>query len=136
MSDGIKFGLSQIGADVREAVVKPVTDEVGKAIEEGAQSVVGVTAKPVDPMVQQKKQEEELKKKQWAIQTIQRYKQIDEAQKKVREEKKQKEFQETQKEEEQKKVKQYELIKKRQERLPQQVAEAQRRTEVKKGVGG
>lgn len=136
MSNSVSGVIKQNIGEISEAVVKPVVDEVGKAIEQGAQSVVGGTVKFVDPVAQQRKQEEDLKKKQWAIQTIQRYKQIDEAQKKVREDQKQKEFQEKQKEEEQKKVKQYELMKKKQERLPQRVAEAQRRTEIKKGIGG
>lgn len=136
MADSFGGAVKQNIGEISEAVVKPVTDEVGKAIEQGAQSVVGVNPKPVDPMVEQKKQEEELKRKQWAMQTIQRYKEIDEAQKKVRQEQKQKETQVKQEEEEKKKIKQYELMKKKQKPLPQAVSEAQRKTEIKRGVGG
>ena len=138
MSDGMKSGIGQAVADIHEAVIRPVTDEVGKAIEEGAQSVVGApTQKPVDPVEQQKKQEEDLKKKQWAMNVINWNKNLESAQQKVRQEEKQKEQQRKQEEEEQKKVKQYEVI--QQQKKSQQMTALQkesRKTEIKGGVGG
>lgn len=144
MSDGVKAGIGQIVKDVSEAVIKPVTDEVGKAIEEGAQSVMGTgtyqikqnqpeAGRPLD----EKKQEEDLKKKQWAINVINWNKQLDVAQGKVRQEEKQKVQQKNADEDEKKKVKQYEVMK--QQQKSQQMTSLQkesRKTEIKGGVGG
>lgn len=134
----MKSGIGQIAKDVSEAVVKPVTDEVGKAIEEGAQSVMGMPAqKPLDPAEQQKKQEEDLKKKMWAVKVINWNKQLDMAQGKVRQENQQKQQQTKQEEDEKKKVKQYEVL--QQQKKGQQMTALQkesRKTEIKGGVGG
>lgn len=140
MSDGAKSGVGQAVADISEAVIKPVTDEVGKAIEEGAQAVTGTgthQAKPIDPAEQKRKQEEEIKKKQWAMNVISWNQQLDSAQQKVRQEGKQKEQQRNQAEDEKKKVKQFEVI--QQEKKSQQMTALQResrKTEIKGGVGG
>ncbi|MDO8638818.1 MAG: hypothetical protein Q7R43_04540 [Candidatus Daviesbacteria bacterium] len=144
MSDGMKSGIGQAVADIHEAVIKPVTDEVGKAIEEGAQGVVGASAyqvkqnqpeagRPLD----ERKQEEDLKKKQWAMNVINWNKQLDSAQGKVRQEEKQKQQQVKQEEDEKKKVKQYEVL--QQQKKSQQMTALQkesRKTEIKGGVGG
>lgn len=135
---GIGGALKQTAADVGEAVAKPVKDEVGKAIEEGVQSVIrGTQAKLPDPLEQKKKQEEELKKKRWAMRVIEWNKQLDEAQKKVRQENQQKITQQKQEEDEKKKVKQFKVMegqKKKQDFSQAQLAE--RRAEIKRGVGG
>lgn len=135
---GVAGAIKQVGADIGEAVVKPVIDEVGKAIEEGAQSVIGTPVqKPIDPVEQKKKQEEDLKKKQWAMNVINWNKQLDMAQGKVRQEEKQKEQGKKQEEDESKKVKQYEIL--QQQKKSQQMTTLQkesRKTEIKGGVGG
>lgn len=135
---GIAGAIKQIGGDINEAVVKPVSDEVGKAIEEGAQSVIGsAPQKPLDPVEQKRKQEEDLKKKQWAMNVINWNKQLDSAQQKVRQEGKQKEQQQAQQDDEKKKVKQYEVL--QQQKKGQQMTALQkesRKTEIKGGVGG
>lgn len=61
MSDG---DSSKLGA-VAEAVVKPVVDEVGKALEIGVQSITGTgQMATLDPQEEaKKKQEEEIKKR-------------------------------------------------------------------------
>lgn len=134
----ITGAIKQIGTDMGEAVIKPVTDEVGKAIEEGAQAIIGTPVqKPIDPVEQKKKQEEDLKKKQWAMNVINWNKQLDVAQQKVRQEEKQKIQQKNQEEDEKKKIKQYEVM--QQERKGQQMTALQkesRKTEIKGGVGG
>lgn len=138
MSDGMKSGIGQITKDVSEAVVKPVTDEVGKAIEEGAQSVMGIpTQKPLDPVEQKRKQEEDFKTKQRAMYIINWHKQLDASQGKVRQEEKQQVQQKKQEEDEKKKVKQYEVL--QQQKKSQQMTALQkesRKTEIKGGVGG
>jgi len=67
MSDGAKGNVGQLIADIGEAVVKPVVDEVGKAIEEGGQSIAGTgqfSSNPSSPQEQQKKKLEEQKRKE------------------------------------------------------------------------
>lgn len=130
--------IKQTGTDISEAVIKPVADEVGKAIEEGAQSVMGAPMqKPLDTVEQKKKQEAEEKKKQWAMSVINWNKQLDSAQTKVRQKRQQQEQQKKQEEEEKKKVKQYEVM--QQQKKSQQMTALQResrKTEIKGGVGG
>lgn len=139
MSDGIKSGIGQMAVDVKEAVVKPVADEVGKAIEEGVQSVVS-GPKIQDPQAQQKQQEkqaEEQKRKAWALRVIEWNKKIDEEQKKVRDQNQQKIVQAQQEEKEKQKVHQFQVME--QQKKDQQLTETQRaarKTELKGGVGG
>lgn len=134
--DGIKGAISDSVKDIHEAVVKPVVDEVGKAIEEGAQAIVGTT-KTLDPAVQQKKQEEENKRKQWALRTIDWYKKIDQDQAKVRAENQQKVQAKQAEENQQKQVKQYAVLEqKRKSQSITAVQAAARKTELKRGVGG
>lgn len=134
MSDGVKNIAGQVIADVGEAVVTPVKDELGKAIEEGASTTFGIPIN-IDPLAQQKKREEEEKGKQQAEKVIDWYQKIDQAQAKVRQEKMEELQKKQQEENQQKQAKQYQVIQ-RQKQLPQAVAEAQRKTEVKKGIGG
>lgn len=138
MSDGGKSGLSQLATDISEAVVKPVTSEVGQAIEQGVGSVVG-SSKPPDPGEEQKKQQkrlEEEKKKAWALRVIEWNKQLQAAQDKVRKEEEEKRRQGLGEDEEKKKVKQFEIIKKQQKQGFSAVRVAQTKTEIKRGVGG
>lgn len=136
MSDGIKAGIGQAVADIGETVIKPVVDEVGKAIEEGVQSVVGSSA-PQDPQTQQQKQAEEQKRKQWAMHVIDWHKNLQASQQQVRMQKQQAQQAKQQEEvHEKQQVKQFKIIQnqKRAEMNAAQVAE--RHTEIKKGVGG
>lgn len=136
MSDGVKGVVADTIKDVHEAVVKPVVDEVGKAIEEGAQSIVG-SNKPLDPVAQQKKQEEEQKRKQWAEKTIDWYKKIDQDQAKVRAENLQKQQAKQAEENQQKQVKQYSVLEQQKKSANiTAVQAAARKTEQRRGVGG
>lgn len=133
MADGVKG----IATDINEAVVKPVADEVGKAIEQGTQSVVyGSQATSVNPpkSPEQIKQEEQ-KKLAEARRKIAWYKNLSEAQAKIRQEQKEKEAEKLKVEKEKKEIKQFEVVKKQQSQAAI-VKEAQTKTEVKKGVGG
>lgn len=136
MSDGAKSGIGQIAADINEVVVEPVKDEVGKALEQGVQSVVqGPQA--IDPAKQQQKRAEEAKGKQHALNVIEWYRKIDEEQKKVRQEKQQQLQQQKQEEagkKQEQQSKENQKQQRRQELTAVQVAE--RKTEVKRGVGG
>ncbi|KKS70760.1 MAG: hypothetical protein UV41_C0014G0014 [Candidatus Daviesbacteria bacterium GW2011_GWA2_42_7] len=121
--------------DVGEAVVKPVTDEVGKAIESGVQSTV--SGPQIDPAVQQQKQMEDQKRKAWAIKVIEWNKNLQAAQAKVRQEAQQKTLQQKQEEDSQKqKVQQYKVVEQQKRQQVMAVQQAQTRTEVKKGPGG
>lgn len=135
MSDGDKSGVGQIVADVGEAVINPVKDEVGKFIETGIQSVTGSAPKTLDPLEQQKKQAEELKKKQEANWIIEKYRQTDQEQAQVRQKATQEEQKKKQEVQQKQQVKQYEMVKK-QQAVNVSVREAQTKTETKRGVGG
>lgn len=147
MSDGggVKIGTLQIAQDVGEALVEPVKDQVGEAIEQGAQAVIsGPKQAPPNPQAKQrleqeqaKKQEDNQKKIQWAEATIARYQKIDEEQAAVRMKKKQEEQSKLQEEHQEKQVKQFELQKQEQKSADMTaVQQAARRTEIKGGVGG
>ncbi len=134
MADGIKG----IAADISEAVVKPVSDEVGKAIEQGVQSVIkgpgqnSPSNQQINP--QQIKQEEQVKLAE-TRRKLDWWKNLADAQNKVRAEQKQKEEERLKVMEKKKEIKQFEVTKKKQA-LAASVREAQTRTEAKKGVGG
>lgn len=140
MSDGVKSAVGQLAADISEAVIKPISDEVGRALEQGAQSVVGATPNQPDPLEEQKKQQkqmEEQKKKQWALRVIEWNKQLEANQQKLKQEARQKESQKKQEESEKQKVKQFKVMEKQKKAQEMTVAQvAERRTEIKKGVGG
>lgn len=127
--------LKQAAVDVGEAVAKPVSDEVGKAIEQGVQSTVA--SPQIDPAAQQQKQEEDQKRRDWAIKVIEWNKNLQASQAKVREEQQQKELQKKQEEEQEKqKVQQYKVVQQQKRQQVMAVKQAQTRTEVKKGPGG
>lgn len=129
MSDGIKGLVSDVG----EAAVKPVVDEVGKALEQAAQSVVrgsgtGQNQNPPKPAEDQAKLVEARRK-------IAFWKNLADAQARVRAQEKAREEERLKAEEKKKEIKQFEVAKK-QESLNTAVRAAQTRTEIKKGVGG
>jgi hypothetical protein len=119
--------------DVSDAVVKPVSDEVGKAIESGVQAVV-VGPKQLTPQQLQQKQTDTTNQLTEARRKITWWKSLDEAQKKVREEQKQKQMQTQQVDQQQKQVKQFEITQKKKEDINLQRAKT--KTEIRGGVGG
>jgi len=134
MADGIKGTVGQIIEDVNEAAVKPFVDEVGKALEEGAQSF-GVTPQTQDPAVLQRKQVDEQKKKAWNGYVRDQWnKQIEENTQKVRQENAQKLQQQDMGEKQEEKINQYEIVQKKKEDMV--VRQAQTKTEKKGTIGG
>ena len=138
--------FEDVGETINQSVVKPVTDEVGKAIEAGIQSVVG--GQSVDPQQksfdsaqdkQQKNLEDQEKIAEWRWK-LQKLKELEEAQRKVREEEKQKSLdyaqdkQEEQDKKEKTEVKKFEVFKKQKEVNPEIAAKG--KAEIKRGVGG
>lgn len=138
MPGPVRNAASQVG----EAIVKPVSDEVGKAIEEGVQAITGNYKQPqaqdpnLNPAVQAQKQQLDNKKRQNIMRFISQYntdKQILQQQKVKEQQKKQQEVQEDQ--EKKMKVRQIEVVKNQQKQtLAQQ--QARSRSERKGGVGG
>lgn len=137
MSDSVKSNLGQLVSDIGEAAVKPVVDEVGKAIETATAPLVGQSPKPQSPADVQKKQQEEQKRKNYAIRVIEWNKKLQENQAKVRQQREQ-QLQARQQEEQRKsQVRQFELVEK--EKKDQHLTATQlaaRKTELKGGVGG
>ena len=119
--------------DVNDALVKPTADEVGKAIESGVQAVV-TGPKQLTPQQLQQKQTDKTNQLQEARRKIAWWRNLDEAQKKVREAEKQKQMQKVQVNQQQQQVKQFENVQKQKEDLNLQRAKA--KTEIKGGVGG
>lgn len=147
MSDGggIKQALGQIAQDTGEALAEPLKDEVGEALEQGAQAVIsGPKPQPQDPAAQQKAQEEQIKRdeenqktKQWAEATVARYQKIEEEQATVRMKKKQEEQAKQQEEQEEEQKEQFELQKQNQKSADiTAIQKAARKAEIKGGVGG
>ncbi len=131
----LKQATVDVGAAVKDVGKEVIgNDEVGKAIEQGAQST---TQNPqIDPAIQQQKRLEEQKKRNEALWVIDRYKKIDQAQMQVRQASKQEEMQKKQVEEQQKqKVQQYKVVEQQKRQQVMAVQQAQTRTEVKKGGG-
>lgn len=135
MSDGAKANIGQLVALVGEAVVNPVKEEVGRALEEGVSGVLGTPIAQQDPNARQKRLADEANRKQHAEKVIAWYQKIDQEQAKIRQQKLQEQQSKQQEESQKKQVQQFELSKRNQP-PPQAVAEAQRKTEVKKGIGG
>lgn len=131
--------------DVGETVVKPVTDEVGKAIEQGVQTVVYGPKQATSQQNQPKqpfdsaqgKLEEQKKLQAWRFR-LEQLKKLEEAQKKVREEEKQKMLQRQQSfdsaQDKKKQIRQFEIVKKSQALHPAIAAKG--KAEIKRGVGG
>ena len=138
MSDGIKGAAQLIG----EAVIKPVVDEVGKAIEEGVQTATGLKTAPApkqnnqnqnltDP---QKLQQDDARKKKNIMQFLQSYKQQEQLQRQkteqLNQQKQQEEVQETQE------IKQYEFAKKQDSVQRQAELQRAKSRSERKGAGG
>lgn len=138
MADGIGGTLKHTAADIAEAVVKPVTDEVGKALEEGVQQVAGgAQSKPLDPVAQQARLMEDQKKRVWAVHVIEWNKKLQDEQAKVRQANSQQASQQQQQENETKKVKQFQIVEKQQKQAQLDATQrAARKAEIKGGVGG
>lgn len=135
MSGGIKGAIQQLPADVSEAVVKPVIDEVGKVLEEGASTVVyGPPPLKVNPQVQAQKKADDEKKKAWALGVIEWNKKLSEEQSRVRMEEKQKNLQAEADKKQEERVRQFKIEEKKRA-IPAALA-ARNTTEAKKGVGG
>lgn len=128
---GVKNVVGGTFEDINEAVVKPVVSEVGQMIEAGVKTSMG--SNPPDPNEEKKKETDRQKKiAEWRWRLTQQNK-LAEAQRKVRDEEKLKQFQQTQVEHQEKQVKDLEVIKKK-ENLA--VRQAQTKTEIRGGVGG
>lgn len=137
MADGVGKAIGQIPQALNEAIVTPLKDEVGKALELGGQSV-GLIPSPIkDPAEEAKRKVEEEKKKQNIKVFLQQY-QADQQRLQAQKQQLEKEKMQKPEEEKQKKqIKQFETFeknKKSSEINPQ----GQGRPEIKlgKGVGG
>ena len=140
MADGFAKGISQNIADIQEAIVPPVQDEVGKLVEAGVTAVTGNTQQ-LDPQAEAKKKQEEEKRKledQQKAARIKAFFQQFQADKQhfdqVKAEEERRKREEEQKAAEEKKVKQFEIVQKQQQ--AQISADAKGRGEYKKGIGG
>lgn len=128
--------FEDVGETLNQTVIRPVVDEVGKAIEAGIQSVVG--GQTVDPQHKQQKQVEDQKNLaewRWRLQKI---KELEDSQRRIRDEQKKKQLavqqQEEQAKEENVQVKEFEIFKKQKEVNPEIAAKG--KAEIKRGVGG
>jgi hypothetical protein len=117
--------------DINEAIVKPVADGVGQAIEVGTKSVTGQT---LTPQQIQQKQEETQNKLSDARRRIKYWQDLAEAQRRVREEEKQKQMQNVQAQQVQIQQRTMEISQKKRV-LPAALA-SRNTTESKKGIGG
>lgn len=146
MSDGggIKGAIRQLTQATQDSG-EAIKDEVGEAIEQGAQAVItSPKPQPQDPQALQRQQEEQAKrdeedqkKKQWAEATVVRYQKIEEEQAAVRMKKKQEEQAKQQEEQQEQQEEQFELQKQNQKSADMTaIQQAARRTEIKGGVGG
>jgi hypothetical protein len=127
--------------DVGEAIVKPVVDEVGRAIETGTQAIVyGANPPGQDPQQQvanrpsaEKKEEDrqtKISKWRWYLQ---KHQEQQSAQDKVRQDNKQKQFQEAQVVQQEQQTKTLEVQKKKENIALRQ---ATHKTESKGSIGG
>lgn len=132
MSD--KGPISQVAEDVSEAIVKPVADEVGKAIEVGVKSVVNPQA--LDPAIQQQKKAQNDQKRIEAQRVISWYKKIDDEQKQIRMQKQQEAQAKMQEKTQESQVKQYKVVEKRKKEENIAVQNAKNKREIRGGVGG
>src|SRR5688500_3772747 len=133
MADGIKGALANLPSDVAEAVVKPVVDEVGKAIEEGITAVVqGPQAvKSLNPQVQAQKKSDEDKRRQWAMRVIDWNKKLSEDQSRIQMQKQQQKAQDDQQKKQEDQVKQFKVEQKKKE-TPAEL-QARNTSETRKG---
>lgn len=151
MSIGKPIGgtFEDIGEVVNQSVVRPISDEVGKAVEAGIQSVVGGqahttqkqsfdTSTSLSARDRQSRLEDQKKIAQWRWR-LQKLKELEEAQRRIREDEKRKQLLRQQEEEEQtkkekKQIKQFDMFKKQKEVNPEIAAKG--KAEIKRGVGG
>lgn len=130
MPGTIRNSANSIG----EAVVNPVKDEVGLALEQGVSSIMGTNLKPTDPKEEAKKKADDQKKRQNILRFLNQFntdKQRYEVLKQQEEQRKQAE--EQQKTQEKMKIKQLQIVKKQK---VEAITQAQTRMEAKKGIGG
>ncbi|MBI2334770.1 hypothetical protein HYU96_03115 [Candidatus Daviesbacteria bacterium] len=112
-------------------VVQDVKDQVGEAIEQGVQSVVGSQLTP------QQLQEQEIQRQKQLSYTRKWLGDLQRAQEKVRAETKQKEQQRLQAQKEEKQVSEMKKEEKKKKQIPDEVrARAMAETKVGRGVGG
>lgn len=131
---GVKNVIGGTFEDIGEAVVKPVVDEVGRAIETGTRAVAyGANPPGQDPKQSSQKETDRQKKiSDWRW-VLQKQQEQANAQTKVRQEYKQKHFQETQVVEQERKAKNLQVTKKKENIA---LWQAKTKTEVKDGVIG
>ncbi len=134
MSDGgnAPGNVAEAVNTVKEAVVKPVKDEIGELIEAGVQAVTGSNDDPQKQALKQQKHQEKLADAQRKLQW---WKQIEAQQAAVRQQKQQETVQKQQEVKQSDQVKQYETQKKEVSKN-QAVVNAQTSKETRKGVGG
>lgn len=138
MADG-KNVVGQFAEEIVEEVgevVKEVKDEVGQALEQGAQSVVGTQ---LTPQQIQQKQLEDQKKLAEVRRKMAFYQKVDQEQKAVRQQNKQKEIQrlQTQQQEKQEEqVKEIQVKQTKKQGLSEAVLRSQAEYKPGKGVGG
>lgn len=133
MSDSGKGPIGGTFEDVGEAIVKPVVDEIGKAIEAGVQAVT--PQKTLDPATQQQKQISDQKNLVEARRKVEWWKALEAERNRVRQQNQQKlqaQGQQIQAKQ-QEKIKQFEIVKKKDNIA---LKEAQFKTEKRGGVGG
>ena len=144
MSDGTKSNLGQLAQDIGEAIFEPVKDQVGQAIEEGVQSVIGIPTDPqtkpqpaaLDPAVrQQRRADENQKKAEWNWR-LQQYQKLEQQQKVDRQRLQQQAMKKQEEEKEEKKVEQFKIIEKDKKSQSLAAQQAARKTEIRGGVGG
>lgn len=136
MPDNVKGVVGQVVADVSEAVIHPVVQEVKQAVTEGIESITGSgSAAPQDPKIQVQKKLEEEKRKQWALSVIERNRQLDEQLKKIRQAKEQHRM-DSQEVKQEKRVKQFKVVQKQQLTKQIQIQRSQSERKVGKGLGG
>lgn len=137
MPDNVKGVVGQAVADVSEAVIHPVAQEVKQDVTEGIESIIGGGSHaPQDPNMQAQKKLEEEKRKQWALSVIERNRQLDEQLKKIRQAKEQQRMQQNQEVKQEKRVKQFKVVQKQQLTKQIQIQRSQSERKVGKGLGG
>ena len=132
-------GIKQVAEETIEEVgevVKEVKDELGQALEQGAQSATGTQ---LTPQQIQQKQADDQKKIAEARRKIAFYQQTDQAQKMVRQQNKQKEMQRIQAQQQEKQEKKIEEVQIKQAKKPgmsEAILRSQAEYKPGKGVGG
>ena len=127
---------SKLAGFVAEAVIKPVQDEVGKALEVGVQSITGQGQQQLDPQEEANKKQEEELKKQRLRDFLRRYSEDQQRFQQTKNQEQQAKQAKIQEEQQAKQVRQVEVIEKqkKQQSIVDQTGKG--RAEVKKGIGG